>query len=375
MARKGENIYKRKDGRWEGRYIKTHFNGKIKYGYVYGKTYTEVKQKLQNKRGVFQKDSESLKSDTKLETIVTEWLGTQKYLHKESTFARYHQIATTHIIPSLGSKKIKDINSVVILKYTDTLLKNGRLDGKGGLSAKTVKDIFSVLKLIINYAKQNQYTIETLQEKAKYKSPCSKVRVLSLFEQECLTNYLLENVDFVKLGILFSLYTGLRLGEVCALKWNDIDLSTGILSVSHTMQRIKDVSPDSESKTKIIITEPKSEHSKRDVPIPKLLIEIANQLQCDYDSFVLTGERTSFIEPRTMQNKFKNALSYCNLNDVNYHALRHTFATRCIDLGFEITTLSEILGHSNVNITLNRYVHTSLANKKANMNKIQIAQK
>ena len=108
MARKGENIYKRKDGRWEGRYIKTHFNGKIKYGYVYGKTYTEVKQKLQNKRGVFQKDSESLKSDTKLETIVTEWLGTQKYLHKESTFARYHQIATTHIIPSLGSKKIKD---------------------------------------------------------------------------------------------------------------------------------------------------------------------------------------------------------------------------------------------------------------------------
>lgn len=185
-----------------------------------------------------------------------------------------------------------------------------------------------------------------------------------------LTNALLDDTDLVKLGVLLSLYTGIRLGEVCALKWENLNIADGILSVRETMQRIKDTSNHSVTKTKIIITEPKSKSSVRDIPLPPFVTEIAKGFQGSGNTFILTGERTRFIEPRTMQNRFKSIVKEINIDDANYHALRHTFATRCIEVDFEIKTLSEILGHSNVNITLNRYVHSSLDLKKANMGKL-----
>ena len=136
------------------------------------------------------------------------------------------------------------------------------------------------------------------------------------------------------------------------------------------MQRIKDTSSYSTSKTKIVITEPKSKCSIRDIPLPSFITSIAKGFQCRKDAYVLTGEKNRYIEPRTMQNRFKALIRESQINDANYHTLRHTFATRCIEVGFELKTLSEIMGHSNVNITLNRYVHSSLALKKENMSKI-----
>ena len=196
------------------------------------------------------------------------------------------------------------------------------------------------------------------------------MRVLSLEEQQKLTLVLLDDTDLIKFGVLLSLYTGIRIGELCALKWGNLSIAAGVLSVRETMQRIKDTSNHSISKTKIVISEPKSKCSVRDIPLPEFIISIAKGFQSNNSSYVLTGEKNRYVEPRTMQNRFKSLLRESQIPDANYHALRHTFATRCIEVGFELKTLSEILGHSNVNITLNRYVHSSLDLKKENMSKI-----
>ena len=373
MARKGENIYKRKDGRWEGRYIKSRNNkGCVHYGYIYGKTYTEVKKKLKDNYHASYADNPIQGSEIVFELVINKWLSNQKHLTKESTFARYYQITKTHLIPSLGKIRINEFSASLLINYLDSLLLSGRLDGKGGLSTKTVKDIYSIIKSILQYAKQNNYTSFSFFEAYKFKQNYIKVNVLSLKDQELLTRTLLNEIDYTKYGVLLSLYTGIRLGELCALKWKDINISSGILSITHTMQRIKDVSQDAKTKTKIIITEPKSESSKRDIPLPNALVELTKELSGESESYVLTGEKEKFVEPRTMQNRFKSLIMQSNINYVNFHVLRHTFATRCMELGFELKTLSEILGHSSVNITLNRYVHSSLEAKKANMNKIVI---
>lgn len=372
MPRKGENIYKRKDGRWEGRYIKSYgIDGKAHYGYVYGKTYAAVKQLLRDQQiaTVMNKNSPS-QSSALYGDILCSWLEAQRVNIKESTYARYYQVLHTHIIPSLGKIMVDKISTQLIERYVAQLIDSGRLDGSGGLSAKTASDILTIIKASMEYAKYNNYLVVCNLDKICIKQSKQEIRVLTQAEQKKLTNALLEDIDLVKFGILLSLYTGIRLGEVCALKWENLNVADGILSIRGTMQRIKDTSNHSVAKTKIVITEPKSKSSIRDIPLPPFVTEIAKGFQGSGNTFILTGERTRFIEPRTMQNKFKSIVKGINIDDANYHALRHTFATRCVEVDFEIKTLSEILGHSNVNITLNRYVHSSLDLKKVNMGKL-----
>ena len=196
--------------------------------------------------------------------------------------------------------------------------------------------------------------------------------VLTIQEQKKLTSLLLDSTDLYKLGILISLYTGIRIGELCALKWENINLSNKTLKINETMQRIQNMNPNENTKTKIVITEPKSSGSIRDIPIPVFLIPVIKEFQDKPDTYLLTGKRNKYIEPRTMQNCFKRFIKESGLRSVNYHALRHTFATRCVEVGFELKSLSEILGHSNVNITLNRYVHSSFELKSINMNKLSL---
>lgn len=372
MARRGENIYKRKDGRWEGRFIKSHdVNGKARYGYVYGKTYSDVKLLLREKHSKLSLvDNDALKGNVQYNSVLISWLESQKINIKESTCARYHQIIYTHLIPDLGAFKIQELNSKLIEKYLSQLIDHGRLDGTGGLSAKTASDILTVIKTSIEYAKYNDYPIQCNLDKICVKQQKDEMRVLSIEEQQKLTSVLLEETDPIKFGVLLSLYTGIRIGEVCALKWGNLNVELGILSVKETMQRIKDTSNHSVSKTKIVITEPKSKCSTRDIPLTPFIIDIAKSFRCNNNAFVLTGDMNRFVEPRTMQNHFKLIIQESHICDANYHLLRHTFATRCIELGFEVKTLSEILGHSSVNITLNRYVHSSLSMKKENMGKI-----
>ena len=193
------------------------------------------------------------------------------------------------------------------------------------------------------------------------------MKLLSKSEQEKLCRFVLNKPDNTKLGILLSYYTGLRIGEVCGLKWCDIDLNKGIFKVERTVQRIY-----VNSSTKLTIDTPKSKSSVREIPLPKFLIEILRNFKSDDSAFILSGKENP-TDPRTLQYRFKSLLKKADLPSINYHSLRHMFATNCIALGFDVKTLSELLGHATVETTLNRYVHSSMERKMTCMNLLKVA--
>lgn len=304
--------------------------------------------------------------------ILKVWLLSAKNRVKESTISRYNHIVQRHIQPFLGNYQISEIGAALLEEYIDYLLQHGRLDGSGGLSPKSVADIIVVIKSSMRYAQENGYRINCSTTGLSVKRSKKDMRVLSKKEQQQLECVLMQDTDLTKFMVLLCLYTGIRIGEACALRWEHLQLDSGILKVRETMQRIQ-APQNIAAKTRVIITEPKSACSKRDIPLPKFLIQYAAQFQTERKAFVLTGETDQFIEPRTLQNRFRNYVKASGIEHANYHALRHTFATRCVELGFEIKSLSEILGHSNVNITLNKYVHSSIELKKQNMEKLNPA--
>lgn len=374
MPRKGENIYKRKDGHWEGRYIYRYdeFN-KGKYAYIYGKSYSEVKKKLSERKAMPIESFETFpKPAVMYEQILDEWLCAVRLNVKESTYARYDHLIKTHIEPHLGKCRLSHLGATLIEEYILMQLSNGRLDGKGALSPKTVTDILTIIKSTFEYAEYKGYTIPCNISKLNIKKREKEMRVLSYEEQECLVRVLTQNMDRCKFGTLLSLYTGIRIGELCALKWEDVNLAQSTLVIRKTMQRIQNHDENSNHKTKIIITEPKSKCSVRKIPLPKFIVEYAIQFISEPNDYILSGKPDKFIEPRTMQNRFKSYVTESGIESANFHSLRHTFATRCVEVGFEIKSLSEILGHANVNITLNRYVHSSFELKCSNMNKLAL---
>lgn len=375
MSRKGENIYKRKDGRWEGRYIRSYGeNGKPKYGYVYAATYRETKQKLEERKswgeGVQLGDIPNC--NTPYGEVLDAWLQSTRINIKESTYARYFRLIETHIRLALGKYPVCKISTQLLEGFIRDQLDSGRLDGKGGLSPKMVTDILTIIKSSMEYARYNGFDIICDLRRLTIKKKEKEMRVLTQAEQSALVNVLLADTDRYKFGVLLSLYTGIRIGELCALRWEDISITAATLKVRKTMQRIQDTSVGATTKTKVIITEPKSQCSARDIPLPQFIVDTAQKLVDHPKAFVLSGDKNKYVEPRTMQNHFKAYVKESKIEDANYHALRHTFATRCIEVGFEIKTLSEILGHANVNITLNRYVHSSFDLKCANMNKLSL---
>lgn len=205
-----------------------------------------------------------------------------------------------------------------------------------------------VLKQIMSYA--------NLSIKIKMPKPKKKeIKILSKSEQKKLEKEILKRNCSTDYGVLLSLYTGLRIGEVCALKWKDINLAKRIIQVNYTMIRIMDT--ENSNKTKIILEEPKTENSKREIPINKFLYDILLRLKPkDNNTYFLTGTKF-YIEPRTYYNKYQKLLRESNIKKYGFHALRHTFATRCIEVGMDPKVLSEILGHSDVKVTLSLYVH------------------
>lgn len=365
MPRRGENIYKRKDGRWEGRYLKEYdCDNKAKYGSVYAKTYLEVKQKLQACKGATAKTSVRTFGHYK-----ERWLESIKKYTKQSTYIKYNNLLKNHISECFDDKLICNINTAVVNEFILKKLSGGKLSGTGGLSPKTVKDIKSVLKLITDHAAELGEKSFCDFGKIKIKSEIKKANVLSKREQAVFSSYLMKDTDYAKLGVLICLYTGLRIGEICALKFSDI--SDGIIHVTKTMQRVQNTDCDYGTKTSIVISPPKSFCSVRDVPIPKFLNELIMRNYVE-NAYVLTGNTELFVEPRTLQNKFKFYTAECGINSVNFHAIRHSFATRCVESGVDIKALSEILGHSSVSITLNRYVHISMEAKRKNIEKIKV---
>ena len=307
----------------------------------------------------------------KFEFLAMQWLKNVKLRVKESSYVKYYNIVKNHIIPDLGEQQLEYLTTEVVEQFIQKKLQNGKRDGSGGLSEKTVKDILSILKEICLYAVCWEIEIPCHLELIKIKRNNQEVRILDKKNYLEFVRFLLDDNSFIKTGILLSLYMGLRLGEVCALKRQHILYKEKILCVRGTMQRIQNTDSVGKKKTKVIITTPKSNSSVRDIPIPQFLMERLEKMKSfSEDTFILTGSTEHFIEPRTMENILKRYLQKCEMEQVNYHILRHTFATRCIEEGFDVKSLSEILGHSNVNITLNRYVHSSMEQKRKNMDKL-----
>ena len=365
--RTGENIYKRKDGRWEGRYKDGYKpDGSAKYSSVYGKTYSEAKAKLEERKTAKKAPQRSV--NIKLCDVALEWLETAKIEVKESTYALYQRKVERHIIPIVGGLKLSQVTSQRLTAFASDLLSHGRCDGKGGLEPKTVQDICVLLGSILEFAK-TEYNVNSALKLPAVKAPEKEMRVLSLDEQQKLEIYLFSNMDLTAVGCLLALYTGLRLGELCALTLSDFDLSSGTVRISKTMQRIKNHDDKNKAKTKIIIDTPKSRASVRVLPLSAFLLEIIKKRYhhvAPY-AFFLTGSTGRFMEPRAVEYRFKQITDKCNLKAVNFHALRHTFATRLAEHGTDIKTLAELMGHSSSKMTL-KYMHSSEQQKRAVIN-------
>ena len=354
MARKGSNIYKRKDGRYEGRVpIGYKENGKLKYKSIYDRTLSGVKEKMTQFYTVRQ---ERTVSNLKLTVrdAAEQWLAAAKLRVKPASYANYANIVAKHILPTLGGEYFSSLTTQKLNSFIQSKMQFGRLNGQGGLSAKTVRDMMRVYRSIEQYAVQ-EYNVKSTNFTMP-KAEKKQLDVLNAAERRQLEQYLLHNLTRTNLGILLCLFTGLRVGELCGLTWGDIDFENGTLSVKRTVQRI-----NKRGSSEVIIGSPKSITSIRTVPIPAFLLDLLSQQKKDRNagcSKLRTTDRTAWN------------WSCGQLRNVPFHLLRHTYATVCIANGFDPKTLSELLGHADASITLNRYVHSSMQMKRSYVSRL-----
>lgn len=359
MAKYNENIYFRKDGRYEGR-IKNGYkeNGKARYRSVYGCSVEEVREKMSKLQCQPIK-----KSGVTVYSLFLEWIDAISARVKESTIANYCMKAKKHLLPAFGDMDCCEITAHMIQELITEKLKNG-------LSARYVSDIVVLLKSVLKYAQRTYHIVDRITYIVMPKKKKPQIRVLNKQEQKTLEKYLVQHQDNTSLGIALTLYTGIRIGELCALRWKDIDFEKRTLTVRHTLQRISKW--HKYGKTQLVITEPKSFSSLRTIPIPDCMLDMLKKFRKKADIFILS-ENQRPVEPRTMQYRFAAILKNENLPSVHFHSLRHLFASNCIALGFDVKALSEMLGHSSVELTLNRYVHSSLEQKRRYMQLLSFA--
>ena len=325
------------------------------------------------------------KKRVKFIDLRNEWLINKKIEIKESTYSNYAYTTRKYLIPTFKNLTIKELERYDYSTFVEKLVEN--------LSPKKTEDIVIKLKSILNYA--NDVYGASISEK-KIKSPKvhnEPLKILSRKECERLEKTCKEDNSLQSIGILIALETGLRIGEICALKWKNIDVENRVIKVRQTLQRIyreeselkaeekienKNDSKSYEannkartSRTKILMNTPKSENSIRDIPINDKLYRVLIQYKktLNDEDFVLTGSKKKYYEPRTYENIFRRMLLKSKVKKYNFHILRHTFATNCINAGMDIKALGEVLGHSEVNTTM-RYTHTSYDTTKKYLEKI-----
>lgn len=369
MSRRGENIFKRKDGRWEARYIHHYENGHAKYRYLYGKSYAEVKQKRQTELSMPQQQTHSQnKVSLTLEELAQMWLSDIAPTVKESTYTRYYRTVEKYIIPVFGKCPVIKIDCNTVNRFSNTLLTTGGTHASP-LSPKSTTDIICVFKSILKYGRINGYPCPTL-DGIRYPQKNNKpVKILLSDHERMMEKILLHSEDTTCLGILFTLFTGIRIGELCGLRWGDINFEASTVRICRTVERISDLSIGAKAKTKIIITEPKTANSDRLIPIPKFLLEHLKKQRKGKDVYLITGE-TSFVEPHCFYLRYRRFMKAHQIDNYTFHALRHTFATRCVESGFDTKSLSEILGHANIGTTLMFYVHPTLEQKRLQMERL-----
>lgn len=300
--------------------------------------------------------------DKLLKDIIEEWKEDKKQYVKKSTFAAYQLLIQNHILPRFGEmKEVKeeDVQTFALEKLN------------AGLNEKTIKDIIIVLKMILKFAVKNGY-LDYVQIDVKFPTNQQKkeLEVFSKSDQKKFMNYLRDNFTFKNLGIFICLSTGMRIGEICGLRWQDVDVDDGVIMVRHTLQRIY-ILDEGERHTEIILDTPKTSNSIRDIPMSSELLRIMKQFNkvVNDDYFVISNDINP-IEPRTYRNYYKRLCKKLDIPELKFHGLRHSFATRCIEANGDYKTVSVLLGHSNISTTLNLYVHPNKEQKKKLINKM-----
>lgn len=303
----------------------------------------------------------------KYKTWLLDWLDYYvKPSAKMRTYERYYGICALHIIPSLGNYKLAEISVIDLQKFITTLLSNGNHKTGKGLSANTVNAVISVMQNslrtahLLGYAKE--YTANMIK-RPKLKE--RKIECFTLTEQKKIEAAVFESKKTKMFGIVLCLYTGLRIGELLALTWDDIDFLKGLLFVSKSCHDGNDGCNHIR-----IIDSPKTVHSRRVIPLPKQLLPLLKNLKkrsnCEY--IIADGNKPVFV--RSYQRTFELLLKKLGIAHKGFHSLRHTFATRALECGMDVKTLSELLGHKNATVTLNRYAHSLLEHKTDMMNRL-----
>ena len=295
------------------------------------------------------------------------WLNNYiKPSNKQRTFELYNKIVYIHILPSLGNFELTDLTPIVLQKFiTDLTIGGNKRTGKG-LSPSFVKIILSIIQSSLKMAHVFGYLHEYTAHKVKYPKVVEKqVASFTIQEQKKIENYVLNSGKDKLFGIILCLYTGMRIGELLALTWSDIDFEKSILSITKTCY---DGNINGEHVR--IIDSPKTENSRRQIPLSKMLVKMLKKIKkkskCEF--IVADGEKPCFV--RSYQRTFELLLKKLKIPHKGFHSLRHTFATRALECGMDVKSLSEILGHKNATITLNRYAHSLWEHKAEMMNKL-----
>lgn len=297
-----------------------------------------------------------------IKEIADIWKEDKRQYVKQSTMAVYLLSLENHLLPVFGSK----------MEVTEEEVQAFALDKLNhGLSQKSVKDMLIVLKMVVRFG-EKQGWLNHVEWKVKFPAnqPKATLPILTKVHQKKLMDYLKDNFTFPNLGILVCLSTGLRIGEVCALKWSDINMDTGLLHVNRTIERIYIVDSD-KPHTEIVINTPKTKNSLREIPLSKELVRIFKSLMkvVNKDYYVLTNN-TKPTEPRTYRNYFNKLLKQLDIPRLKFHGLRHSFATRCIESHCDYKTVSVLLGHADISTTLNLYVHPNEEQKRSCIDKM-----
>lgn len=304
----------------------------------------------------------------KLREILKIWLDKHAKINlKLRSYNRYLNTISLHINPILGEYEIENITSEILQDYVINKLENGNLINNGPLSSNTVLGIISILKQVFKLVMQMDIITKNPTEILSL--PRNQEKDINAFEREeqkLIEKYCFDSKKPNYFGIILCLYTGIRLGELLALTWDDIDFDKKILTISKTVYQL-----NLDGSFQSVIDKPKTKKSNRIIPLSDKLINYLRILKTNSTSeFIITTHNNGVVGTRSYQRTFESILRKCNIEKHNFHSLRHTFATRALELGMDIKTLSEILGHTNVSITLNRYAHSLLSLKVFEMNKL-----
>ena len=295
-------------------------------------------------------------SNKTFEEIVVLWQADKKQYVKRSTYSAYSLLVNNHLIPAFAGTY--DVTEEMVQSFVFIKLEQG-------LSQKSVKDILIVLKMILRFAvKQGFLQHREIDVKFPTERDRQELEVLTRNSQKQIMEYVQSHFTFMNLGIYICLCAGLRIGEVCALVWDDIDVGNGVINVSKTIQRIY-VIEGGEKHTEVIIDTPKSKNSIREIPIARDLLKMIQPFKKVVNgSFYVLTNSAQPTEPRTYRNYYKRLMTQLDMPKLKFHGLRHSFATRCIESRCDYKTVSVLLGHSNISTTLNLYVHPNMEQKK-----------